>query len=381
MNPPTHPPETRTMQPTPTALRLLALPALLAMAWAGNAFAQTTVSLTGVVDLALAHGSGSVSNQNQLANGYLAASRISLKAAEELGGGLKAGFWIETGINADTGTGQFTNTNNQPNGGSGGGGLTWNRRSHVSLGGPWGELRLGRDFVPQYLNIANYDPFDLSGTGTSQVLNSAITGPTLVRASNSIAYLYGHGFNAAAIGYGPGGFGGAGFQFHAMYYLGENASGSDTSKDGTGYGVRALYSTGPLTVSGAVGGTHYAAGNVRQNNVGASYDFGPVLLMAMHEWDKRGDLSGRGWLVGARVPAGVGSVRLAYSRYATDGAGEPRAHKWSIGYVHPLSKRTALYTAAARVGNGGSSAQALNGAVTAAGRSSNGFDLGIKHSF
>ena len=93
---------------------------------------------------------------------------------------------------------------------------------------------------PNTWDLAVFDPFDLGGSGIIEVLNSSIVGPTAVRASNSISYLYGHGFNAAAIGYGPRGFEGSGFQFHAMYYMGENPSGTATSKDGTGYGVRAV---------------------------------------------------------------------------------------------------------------------------------------------
>lgn len=355
--------------------------AVLAASLAGPACAQSGVTLFGVLDLGVAHGSGSVADATQLVNGYLAASRVAFKGAEDLGGGLKAGFWLESGFNADTGTGQASNANNQANGFGGGGGLTFNRRSHVSLGGDWGEIRAGRDFVPQYWNITNFDPFDLSGSGASQVLNSGITGPTMVRASNSISYLYGHGFNAAAVGYGPGGFAGSGFQFQAMYYLGENPSGTATHRDGTGYGLRAVYSTGKLTVSGAGGRTHYAAGDTRQNNVGASYDFGPVVVMGMHEWDRNAAVSGKGWLAGARVPAGVGFARVAYSRYSTDAAGSPAARKWALGYVYPMSKRTALYTAVAHVSNDGSSAQALNGAVTAPGQSSSGFDFGVRHVF
>ena len=234
---------------------------------------------------------------------------------------------------------------------------------------------------PQYMGIAVFDPFDVGGSGIIEVMNSSIVGPTAVRASNSISYLYGHGFNAAAIGYGPRGFEGSGFQFHAMYYMGENPSGTATSKDGNGYGVRAVYSTGKFTVSGAVGETSYAAGDVRRNNAGASYDFGVVNVMGMYEWDKRGTVSARGWLAGALVPVGVGTFRVAYSRYGTDAAGSPTAKKWAVGYVYPLSKRTALYTAAAHVSNEGPSASALNGAVTAPGQSSNGFDFGIRHNF
>jgi predicted porin len=369
------------MQKKLIALKAILVPVALATSLAGTAFAQSSVSVFGVMDLAVAHGSGSIASQNQLASGYLAASRLAFKGFEDLGGGLKAGFWLEAGINADTGAGMTTNTNNQSTGVAGNGGLTWNRRSHLSLGGDWGEIRAGRDFVPQYFNIDDFDPFSTSGSGASQVINSAITGPTLVRASNSISYLYGHGFNASAIGYGPDGYSGSGFQFHGMYYLGENPSGTATSHDGTGYGARAVYSTGKFTVSGAVGRTSYAAGDARQNNAGASYDFGVVHVMGMYEWDKKGAISARGWLAGVLVPAGVGTIRLSYSRYATDAAGSPTANKWAVGYVHWLSKRTALYTAAAHVSNEGASASALNAALTAPGKSSNGFDLGIRHSF
>jgi len=368
------------MNTTSTALKAIAV-AALATSLVDTACAQSNVTLFGAVDLAVAHGTGSISNLNQMEANHLAASKISLKGSEDLGGGLRAGFWVESGFNADSGSGQNTNINNQPSGGVGSGGLTWNRRSHVSLGGDWGEIRLGRDFDPQYLNIADFDPFDLSGTGASQVLNSAITGPTLVRASNSISYLYGHGFNAAAVGYGPQGFSGSGFQFHAMYYLGENPSGSATSNDGSGYAVRAVYAIGKFTVAGAVSRTRYAAGDVRQDNMGAGYDFGWAHVMGEYEWDRKGTVRARGWLAGARVPLPVGSLRVAYSRYGTDAAGNPTAAKWALGYLYPFSKRTTLYTAIARVTNSGPSNQALNGALTAAGTPSSGFDVGVLHSF
>jgi len=86
-------------------------------------------------------------------------------------------------------------------------------------------------------------------------------------------------------------------------------------------------------------------------------------------------------LIGALVPVGAGQVRVAYSTYKTDAAGTPKSKKWALGYVHNLSKRTALYTTFARVTNSGGAAQALNGAVTAANARSTGYDFGIKHSF
>ena len=72
---------------------------------------------------------------------------------------------------------------------------------------------------------------------------------------------------------------------------------------------------------------------------------------------------------------------LAYSRYKVDVAGDPTSKKLALGYVHNLSKRTALYVTVARVTNNGGAAQALNGSVTAANGNSTGYDLGIRHSF
>jgi predicted porin len=62
-------------------------------------------------------------------------------------------------------------------------------------------------------------------------------------------------------------------------------------------------------------------------------------------------------------------------------AGDPRTTKVALGYVHNLSKRTAVYTTWARVKNSGGANAALNGAVTPANASSTGIDLGMRHSF
>lgn len=83
-------------------------------------------------------------------------------------------------------------------------------------------------------------------------------------------------------------------------------------------------------------------------------------------------------------------LRVSYARYKLDVLGDPTSKKLAVGYVHNLSKRTALFATVAHVGNRGTVASnagtinasiALNGAVTGAGGSSSGYDLGIRHSF
>lgn len=81
------------------------------------------------------------------------------------------------------------------------------------------------------------------------------------------------------------------------------------------------------------------------------------------------------------VPVGVGQILASYSRYETTAPGNPESKKLALGYVHHLSKRTALYTTWARVKNSGGAAVALNGSVTGANQSSSGLDIGVRHSF
>ena len=92
---------------------------------------------------------------------------------------------------------------------------------------------------------------------------------------------------------------------------------------------------------------------------------------------------GEGFLIGGLVPVGAGQVRLAYSTYKNDNAvgADPKVNKYSLGYVHNLSKRTALYATYAHLTNKNGSSLALGGATGAANQNSNGYDFGIKHSF
>ena len=116
------------MKTSPIAAALLAL-------CAAPAFAQSSVTVTGIADAAVR----SVSNEGRgsvksLVSGSNATSRLVFRGIEDLGGGLSASFHLEHGIALDNGN---------PTGGF------WVRRSTVSLASKTlGELRLGRDFVP-----------------------------------------------------------------------------------------------------------------------------------------------------------------------------------------------------------------------------------------
>ena len=346
--------------------------AMAVLAASGAAFAQSSVTLFGVVDATLAFGRGDVANKTQLTNSGLNSSRLGFRGVEDLGGGLNGSFHLEAGVNNDNGSGSATNVNNQalaadaPGVRAGSQGLTFNRRSTVSLGGGFGEVRLGRDYTPQFWNHTVYDAFGTNGVGTSVLANSLNKGgPTFVRASNSIGYFL------------PGNLGG--FNGQLQYSFGENAS--NGTKDGNGAGLRFGYGAGPIAANVAYSRTQYAAGNITTTNFGGSYDFGVVKLMGLYDQDKNGTVTGKGFNIGLTAPVGAGEIRTAFSTYKTDAAGTPKATQFALGYVHNLSKRTAAYATLARVKNSGGASIALNGASTSANSSSTGYDFGIRHSF
>ena len=97
------------------------------------AAAQSSVTLSGVVDLAVRHTQNSSGSQNSMASGANSTSRFILRGTEDIGSGLRAGFWLESTLQADTGVGGATTTTpaNQ----------FWDRAAYVSLGGSFGHYQ------------------------------------------------------------------------------------------------------------------------------------------------------------------------------------------------------------------------------------------------
>jgi len=372
--------------------------ALAVMAAAGAASAQSSVTLFGIVDATVSHYSASGGQSNTvLTNSGYNSSRLGFRGTEDLGGGMAASFWLEAGLNNDNGSGG--KTAGTGNADTGGGGLTFNRRSTVSLSGGWGELRLGRDYVPTFWNVTLFDPFGTNGVGTTLIQKAKTTtsaapfgavpvlgsaadrlganDPNSVRASNQIQY-----FLPANLG---------GIYGQVSYALDEGANGNDA---GRYIGARVGYGSGPFNVALAYGRTDgadpsatLAAPDIRDWNVGGQWDFGMAKLLAQYDRTKfdntLGDASLKGWLVGALVPVGAGEIRASYSRVKLDtDLNDPRASQWAVGYVHNLSKRTALYATYAHISNKNGSALTVGSGVTPlANHSGSGFDIGVRHSF
>ena len=339
------------------------LVALAVLAASGAAMAQSSVTLFGIVDAAYGVGKGSISNKTQLKNSGYNSSRLGFRGVEDLGGGLKAGFHIEAGANTDDGTGSASSAVNQAQTAANVGtqGLTFNRRSVVTLSGSMGELILGRDYTPQFWSETVYDAFGTNGVGT--YIGAFKGGTTGVRSSNGI------GWKSPSVG---------GVALWAQSWMGENAS--TAAKVGNGNGFRITFDQGKFSAAYADSSLTTGAGTTNKtSNLGASYDLGVAKLMAQSNTTKltgAADIKGRN--IGALVPMAGGTFRVSQAQ--TDQAGKI-AKQTSVGFVNPLSKRTDLYATYARVSNSGGSAVALNGASTAANASSTGYEFGVKHSF
>jgi predicted porin len=361
--------------------------ALAVMAAAGAASAQSSVTLFGIVDATLQWSKSSGSGNNDVRfrmthSGYNS-SRLGFRGTEDLGGGMSASFWLEATVMNDTGAGnssQGSSTGGATNGAGNGQGLAFDRRSTVSLAGGWGELRLGRDYTPTFWNLTVFDPFGTNGAGTTLT----VVGSNLAtRANNSIGY-----FAPANLG---------GFYGQVMYAENElsNACAGVTcaSNDtGTYYGGRVGYAAGPFNVAASYGrildnavnpGT-LAIGDTDAWNIAGHWDFGMAKVMAQIARLDSDATENTSWLIGALVPVGAGEIRVAYSQLSVDsgvaGVADADAKRLALGYVHNLSKRTALYTTWAHT-RGDTNALASNGGATGVGGRSNVIDVGIRHSF
>lgn len=360
---------------------LIALAALTA--FAGAASAQSSVTLFGIVDAAYAHVSNSGGpSATGLTNSGLNSSRLGFRGIEDMGGGLRAIFWIEGALSNDDGNAA---------------GQTWQRRSTVALAGNFGEIRLGRDYTPSFWNLTVYDPFGTVGVGQYQGIGmigaagatagvaATTAGVNAVRANNTIGYFL------------PGNLGGFNGQFQVAF--GEQLSSAANKSQADYFGFRLGYGAGPLSVHYGYGNSKGASGasNIKYNNLGASFDMGVAKLMGQWSQEKAGTgAKVRGMLIGATVPMGQGELRASYADFdvkGTAGSGasaiNANPNDWSkmaIGYGYNLSKRTQMYATYARVSNDGTQNKAVNNNGLSAGnavpgKNSTGYELGVRHAF
>ncbi|MBI3285887.1 MAG: porin [Burkholderiales bacterium] len=328
-------------------------------AFSGAAFAQSSVTVYGVVDMGLVNdnngdGKGATTS---LDSGLQSGSRLGFKGTEDLGNGLKANFVLEMGLNADKGT-------------SDQGGLAFGRQAFVGLSGDFGSVNLGRQKSLTYVASEAIDPFAVGLAGNMHRMFG-----TVIRNDNALTYTTTN----------LSGFVGA-----AQYGFGEQAG--DTKKSSI-IAVSGAYAAGPVLASltyekardakSKVPYEMLVAGDIEKLLAGGTYDFGVVKAHAAFERLKVtvGSVEGKAnvWMIGATVPVGAGAFLADYTRFddKTVGDTDTNSQQFALGYTYSLSKRTNVYTSYAYTKN--DKFAMIN--TKTAGATDKLINVGIRHAF
>lgn len=296
----------------------------LGLGAAAAAQAQSSVQIYGLIDMAVGSYETSGSDRTTRAeSGGMTTSYLGFKGSEDLGGGLKVEFALDTFLRADTGeAGRF------------GGDNFWARNANVALSGGFGTVRLGRAATPLFVSTLVFNPFGDS-FGFSPAIRTVYSPTTKVSGdtgwSNSIAYITPNFSGLSAT---------------VSYSLKEGGHGANL-------GANVMYFAGPLGLTLAYQQVKvpFASGKETAWQLGGSYNFGPVKAFAQYTHVKEtstgtasADTKDKLWQLGASVPVGAGSVLASYGTAKTTPTGATTKRDiFSLGYDHFLSKRTDIY--------------------------------------
>ncbi|MFL6664795.1 MAG: porin [Rhizobacter sp.] len=302
----------------------------------------------------------------------MSGSRFGLRGTEDLGGGLRALFTIESGINLDDGT-------NGQN-------AFWGRQAYFGLGSTYGQITLGRQYSSVYTLSSDFSAFSNTGLGPSTAVIGGFGGYEPVRGSNTAAT--GNGGPARvnnSVKIESASFGG--FKAGALVGLGEVAGQTTKTRLADVYG---RYTEGPFDamvswVDDRIAGTL----DVRTASAAAAYRFGDWrVLGGVIDVDDRlaTNADGQGWWVGGDWRTGLHLVRAQYLvNKQKNGDGKTQA--LGAGYQYDFSKRTALYTSLTHFKNEGAgyanrmAATLPAGLTTASDRDITELAAGIRHTF
>ena len=310
--------------------------ALAVLGLSGAAMAQSSVTLYGVADAGIGKieaGSGlakpenDASDKTEFISGSMmnnGTSRLGVRGVEDLGGGLKAGFQFETGLDLD-------------NGGSSG--AFWSRQANIWLGGNWGTVKLGRQFTPSYLTTST---FELTGAALYSVLANTYKFAGIGRRANS------------AFTYMTPNFGG--FTAGVAY-----VTKTDLATPKAAYDLGLMYANGPIGVGVSVNKFSTSKTNYQ---AGAKYSFGNFALAGSYtQASNEAKAVRRGFGIGGSANFGAFAVTLDLTR---DTKNEWTGKKYTNGVVeakYALSKRTFVYGAFLRLD------------------STNNYGIGVRHNF
>jgi predicted porin len=338
-------------------------------AFAGAAYAQSSVTVYGIVDLGFdstSNGADDNGRTNGIRSGGQSASRIGFKGTEDLGNGLKALFQLEATIQADTGA-----TFGATNGNNGG----FNRFATVGLQSQtFGTVLLGRQTSVIKDAYDQIDPFGDGGTvgAISNIFFAGLLSGDNGRISNSVKY-QSNSFS--------------GFKASAAYGFGETAGSTGANSN---FGVNLGYTNGGLNVQygyhnqdATDRATLTKEGKAKSNFLGATYDFGVAKLHGAFADSKLtevgfDDVKVRNYMLGVSAPVGPGTIFASYAVNDIRKVDNADTKKIAISYSYDLSKRTNLYTGYSKTSN---DENVRLGGAAAFGKDPSTFNVGIRHKF
>ncbi len=317
---------------------LIAAAAVLA---AGTAFAQSSVTLYGRVNTSVEYQKASSGNKTVLENN---ASRWGIRGTEDIGGGLKGLFVLESGFNSD-------------NGGLTRSGL-FDREAWVGLQGNFGRVRLGNlGATAAYYAIADYISMHNHDTGTSGDAlylfgggsNSGIVGASPVNLRNAIAY------NTPSFG---------GLVVEGQFGLKETVTGGKNvgvvaaNYDRGPLHLGASFVKGPGTVTGSVVPAPATETDAKEYGLRALYELGAFTVGAYYvcndiDTTTAGKLKRDAYRVAGMYSFGANElhVNVGFADNIKGVAGDTSAIQYTVGYNYNLSKRTKLYAFYTKVDN------------------------------
>ncbi len=325
---------------------------LIALAVAGvvsaPAFAATSnVDIYGVMNYAIQDTNATGVDMSIESN----VSRIGFKGSEDLGGGLKAIWQIESGI--DSGTGASTLAS---------------RNTFVGLAGGFGTVLMGRHDTPYKLGTVSLDIFgDTIADYNAGAQNGGVESVDLIDNTHDHR-------NGQALAYISPTF--SGFHVAAAVVMADMAGNIDNGDTIDATSITGVYSNGPLFAS-----LSFQDAKVLESKawkLGVGYTFGDTSVGFVYEDLSNDATSGHSsgandrdsWLVNVKHAMGPIVLKAQYGQ-VDEGAGVDQ-DMWALGADYNLSKRTAAYVVYAL---GDDDSNATNGGDVA------GWNVGVKHSF
>lgn len=351
---------------------VFAASAALALPVIASDASKSSVTIYGIADagyVRLSNVNGS--SRQGIDSGWLQPSRFGFRGSEDLGGGLRAIFTLESGFNIDTGA----NTSST---------AFFNRQAFVGLSSnSLGTLTLGRQYTLIFDNLLPISGSPAFGFSGGAVDGLALPGSSAgrfdntlggTRIDNSVKY------TSAVV---------SGIQFNAMTGFGEVA-GSSSAKQL--WAIGAKYKQGPVYAGLSYqikkcsdqGGCAAAKEDDKLFAIGGSYDFGVAKLSAIFTREnnaknvKNTDGDTAQFIV--QVPVGVWLLGAGYQQLNDRSTLNQDVKQYNLSVLHYLSKRTTIYGAFSlqKVSNGGKASMAM---TNSANDKQNVFALGVRHTF